>query len=84
MPLAIENGNLNSFVAGDILSSLLTGSKIEEGAIALYSPSRTKFGAQFMQMLKVGGFVAKEYIAGYMRNATAPTCTHLGTQNKME
>ncbi len=75
-------GISNSFVAGDILSSLLTGSKIEEGAIALYSPSRTKFGAQFMQMLKVGGFVAKEYIAGYMKNATAPTCTHLGCKTK--
>ncbi|MEA0552645.1 FAD-dependent oxidoreductase [Lysinibacillus irui] len=75
-------GISNSFVAGDILSSLITGARSEDGAIALYSPSRTKFGAQFMQMLKVGGFVAKEYIAGYMKNVTAPTCTHLGCKTK--
>ncbi|KOY80427.1 FAD-dependent oxidoreductase [Lysinibacillus macroides] len=75
-------GISNSFVAGDILSSLITGAQSEEGAIALYSPSRTKFGAQFMQMLKVGGFVAKEYIAGYMKHAAAPTCTHLGCKTK--
>ncbi|WP_431811731.1 FAD-dependent oxidoreductase [Lysinibacillus sp. FW12] len=75
-------GISNSFVAGDILSSLITGARSEDGAIALYSPSRTKFGAQFMQLLKVGGFVAKEYIAGYMKNVTAPTCTHLGCKTK--
>lgn len=75
-------GISNSFVAGDILSSLIIGARSEDGAIALYSPSRTKFGAQFMQMLKVGGFVAKEYIAGYMKNVTAPTCTHLGCKTK--
>ncbi|UZM99258.1 Rieske 2Fe-2S domain-containing protein [Lysinibacillus sp. MHQ-1] len=75
-------GISNSFVAGDILSSLITGSRSEDGAIALYSPSRTKFGAQFMQMLKVGGFVAKEFITGYMRHASAPTCTHLGCKTK--
>ncbi|QGG53392.1 FAD-dependent oxidoreductase [Lysinibacillus pakistanensis] len=75
-------GISNSFVAGDILSSLITGSRSEDGAIPLYSPARTKFGAQFMQMLKVGGFVAKEFISGYLRHANTPTCTHLGCKTK--
>ena len=76
-------GNLNSFVAGDILSSLLTGSKIEEGAIALYSPSRTKFGAQFMQMLKVGGFVANIYSWVY-EECHCSNLYSFRKQNKME
>ena len=75
-------GISNSFVAGDILSSLITGAGNEDGAIPLYSPARTKFGAQFMQMLKVGGFVAKEFVTGYVKRADTPTCTHLGCKTK--
>ncbi|MFF2178224.1 FAD-dependent oxidoreductase [Lysinibacillus sp. NPDC058147] len=75
-------GISNSFVAGDLLSSLITGAGNEDGAIPLYSPARTKFGAQFMQMLKVGGFVAKEFVTGYVKHANTPTCTHLGCKTK--
>ena len=75
-------GISNSFVAGDLLSSLITGTTKDNNASALYSPTRTKFGAQFMQMLKVGGFVAKEFVAGYIKNGNAPTCTHLGCKTK--
>lgn len=75
-------GISNSFVAGDLLCSLITKTKMEDGAEALYSPSRTKFGAAFMQMLKVGGFVSKELVAGYMKHKNAPKCTHLGCKTK--
>ncbi|WP_409367151.1 FAD-dependent oxidoreductase [Lysinibacillus sp. 38-6] len=75
-------GISNSFVAGDLLSSLITETTNDTKASALYSPARTKFGAQFMQMLKVGGFVAKEFVAGYLKNGNAPTCTHLGCKTK--
>lgn len=75
-------GISNSFVAGDLLCSLITKTKIEDGAEALYSPSRTKFGAALMQMLKVGGFVSKELVSGYMKHKNAPKCTHLGCKTK--
>ena len=75
-------GMSNSFVAGDLLCSLITKSKIEDGAEALYSPSRTKFGAALMQMLKVGGFVSKELVSGYVKHKHAPKCTHLGCKTK--
>lgn len=75
-------GISNSFVAGDLLCSLITQKKIEDGAEALYSPSRTKFGAAFMQMLKVGGFVSKELVSGYLKHKNAPKCTHLGCKTK--
>ena len=75
-------GISNSFVAGDLLCSLITGKKIETGAEELYSPSRTKFGATFMQMLKVGGFVSKELVSGYIKHKNAPKCTHLGCKTK--
>lgn len=75
-------GISNSFVAGDLLCALLTRGKTEDGAEALYSPSRTKFGTAFMQMLKVGGFVSKEFVSGYLQPKNAPKCTHLGCKTK--
>ncbi|QDQ01060.1 FAD-dependent oxidoreductase [Lysinibacillus fusiformis] len=75
-------GISNSFVAGDLLSSLITGTHANDEATALYAPTRTKFGARFMQMLKVGGFVAKEFVTGYVKHANTPTCTHLGCKTK--
>ncbi|GLC89442.1 FAD-dependent oxidoreductase [Lysinibacillus piscis] len=75
-------GISNSFVAGSILTSLITGAPCRDGAIALYSPARTKFGVQMLQMLKVGGFVAKEFVTGHVKQRKAPTCTHLGCKTK--
>lgn len=75
-------GISNSFVAGDLLCSLVTKEGIKAETEALYSPSRTKFGAGFMQMLKVGGFVTKELVSGYLKHANAPKCTHLGCKTK--
>ncbi|MEG0448515.1 MAG: FAD-dependent oxidoreductase [Lysinibacillus sp.] len=75
-------GISNSFVAGRLLCSLITNDAQMKNAEALYSPSRTSFGDKLLQVMKVGSFISKEFITGYVTRKEAPTCTHLGCKTR--
>lgn len=54
----------------------------ENRAIALYSPSRTRFGAFLYQALLNTGFLVKEFTSGHLSRFQAPICTHLGCRTR--
>lgn len=72
------------------LSTALAGARVitdqivgrHNEAIALYSPSRTKFGALLLQSFKLAGRAAKEFTIGHVTRTSAPICTHLGCRTR--
>lgn len=73
-------GLSNSLVAGEIITATLMGKK--HPAADLYSPSRSDFGRKLYFMLMTTGFIAEQFIAGYMTRLGAPRCTHLGCKTR--
>lgn len=73
-------GLSNSLASAKIISDQIVGRSNE--AAALYSPQRTKAGAQLLQALKLTGLVLKEFPVGHLTRTKAPICTHLGCRTR--
>lgn len=73
-------GLSTSLVAGEILSSLLTGN--EHPATPLYNPNRSNFGRKLYFMLTTGSYISEQLVAGYVSRLQAPRCTHLGCKTR--
>lgn len=73
-------GLSNSMAGARVITDQIVGRHNE--AIALYSPTRTKFGSLLLQSLKMTGRVAKEFTIGHLTRMNAPICTHLGCRTR--
>lgn len=73
-------GLSNSLANAKIISDQIVGRN--NAAASLFSPQRTKAGAQLLQALKLTGLVLKEFPVGHLTRTKAPICTHLGCRTR--